>query len=286
MRKRNAIARAELGRELVIEPELAETVREVIGASESANTRRAYTAQAAKFTAWCQRRGTKALPATPAVVATYLVDLAATGADATKSPKGAKVATVGLALSAIAAAHRAAGLDLDTKAREIRAAMKGIRKTYAAPQAQAEALKPTMIRGILATLDDTPLDRRDAALIALLFAGALRRSEIAGLDYAAASSGDGYLQLTDKAVEIVLLRSKARTEPCTVLVPRAENPGLVAALERWVAAAGIAAGEPLFRSIKKGGHIRGRLQDGGVSVALKTRVARYLQGCGYTPEAL
>jgi len=219
------------------------------------------------------------------VVATYLVDLAATGAAATKPPKGAKVATVGLALSAIAAAHRAAGLDLDTKAREIRAAMKGIRKTYAAPQVQAEALKPTMIRGILATLDDTPLDRRDAALIALLFAGALRRSEIAGLDYAATGSGDGYLQLTDKAVEIVLLRSMARTEPCTVLVPRAENPGLVAALERWVAAAGIAAGEPLFCSIKKGGHIRGRLQDGGVSVALKARVARYLQGCGYTPEA-
>jgi hypothetical protein len=131
-----------------------------------------------------------------------------------------------------------------------------------------------MVRGILATLDDTPLDRRDAALIASLFAGALRRSEIAGLDYGAAGTGDGYLQLTDRAVEIVLLRSKARTEPVSVLVPRAENPGLVAALERWVAAAGIALGEPLFRSIKKCGHIRGRLRYGGVSLALKARIAR------------
>jgi integrase len=158
---------------------------------------------------------------------------------------------------------------------------------HAAPQAQAEAFKPETVRGILAELkaSDGPLDRRDAALVALLFAAALRRSELAGLDYAAAGKGDGYLQLTEKAVEIVLLRSKARTEPVTVLVPRAENPGLVATLERWVAIAGIAGGEPLFRSINKGGHIRDRLRDGGVSLALKVRIARYLQACGYTPDA-
>jgi hypothetical protein len=54
----------------------------------------------------------------------------------------------------------------------------------------------------------------------------------------------------------VLLRSKARTEPATVLVPRENNPGLIAAIERWIVLAGIGPGEPLFRSIKKGGHIR------------------------------
>ena len=113
--------------------------------------------------------------------------------------------------------------------------MKGIRKNFAAPQAQAEPLKPTMVRDILSSLNgsDLAVDRRDAALIALLFAAALRRSEIAGLDYGqAAGDGDGCLQLTSEAVEITLLRSKARTEPVTVKIPRAENPGLVAALER------------------------------------------------------
>jgi hypothetical protein len=48
---------------------------------------------------------------------------------------------------------------------------------------------------------------------------------------------------------------------------------------------GISPGEPLFRSIKKGGHIRGRLRDGGVSLALKECIARYLDGSGYTREA-
>ena len=44
----------------------------------------------------------------------------------------------------------------------------------------------------------------------------------------------------------------------------------------------------MFRSIKKRGdicHIRGRIKDGGVNVVLKGRIARYLQDCGYTPEA-
>jgi hypothetical protein len=35
------------------------------------------------------------------------------------------------------------------------------------------------------------------------------------------------------------LRSKAQIEPVTVRVPQAENPGLVAALERWIAIADI-----------------------------------------------
>ena len=274
MENRNAVAHPGAAHELLIEPELAEAVRDVIGSAESPNTRRAYATQVAKFEAWCQRRRTKSLPASSAVVATYLVDLAKTGADPDKPTKGAKVATIGLALSAISAAHRIAGHKFDTRAREIRAAMKGIRKTYAAPQTQAEALKPAIVRGILATLGDNTLERRDAALVALLFAAALRRSELAGLDYAQAGNGDGYLRLTAEAVEIVLLRSKARTEPATVLVPRENNPCLVSALERWIVLADIGPGEPLFRSIKKGGHIRGRLRDGGVSLALKARIAR------------
>jgi site-specific recombinase XerC len=216
--------------------------------------------------------------------------LAKTGADPTKSAKGAKVATVSLALSAISAAHRLAGVQFDVRAREISEAMKGIRRKYAAPQTQAEPLRPAMIRGILAAISDsdTALDRRDAALIALLFSAALRRSELAGLDHGQAGTGDGYLALTKEAVEVTLLRSKARTEPVTVKIPRAENPGLVAALERWIAVAGIRAGEPLFRSIKKGGavqHIRDRITGDGLNKLLKARIARYLRDCGYTPEA-
>ena len=60
-------------------------------------TRRAYAAQMAKFRAWCRRRGTTAVPASPAIVATYLVDLVATGADPAHPARCIKVATVALA---------------------------------------------------------------------------------------------------------------------------------------------------------------------------------------------
>jgi site-specific recombinase XerD len=181
---------------LALEPDLAEAIRRVIAAAESQNTRRAYATQFAKFEAWCARRCTSALPATPAVVAIYLTDLAATGADPSKPAKGAKVATVSLAFSAISAAHRTAALNLDTKAREIRLAMKGIRKDYSKAQTQAQALKPETVRGILSALNtsDHAVDRSDAALIALLFAAALRRSEIVGLDYGQTGYGNGYMR--------------------------------------------------------------------------------------------
>jgi integrase len=129
-----------------------------------------------------------------------------------------------------------------------------------------------------------PVERRDAALVALLFAAALRRSELAGLDYARPGGGDGYLQLTAEAIEIVLQRSKTRTEPATVLAAR-EQPRTGRCARAWIAVAGIRGGEPLIRSIKKGGDIRGRLRDGGVSLALKARFARYLEGSGYTRDA-
>ena len=54
----------------------------------------------------------------------------------------------------------------------------------------------------------------------------------------------------------------------------------------WIALAALRAGEALFRSIKKGGHIRGRLADGGVCLAVKARIAKYLRDdCGWPHEA-
>ena len=67
-RKRDIVAVPGLGSTaLALEPELADAVSEVIAAAKSDNTRRAYAAQVAKFEAWCRRRSTNALPATPAV---------------------------------------------------------------------------------------------------------------------------------------------------------------------------------------------------------------------------
>jgi hypothetical protein len=102
--------------------------------------------------------------------------------------------------------------------------MKGIGRQYAAPQAQAELLKPAMVRGILATLGDTLARPRRCANRASFRRRAAALGHSKPRFWRRRCDGDGYLTLTDEAVEIV--RSKARTEPSTVCVPRAENPGL------------------------------------------------------------
>ena len=76
---------------IALEPRLLEAADRVIAASESRNTTRAYNAAFAKFEAWCRRRSVMPLPAAPALVATYLVDLADTGAGETLAA-GAKPA--------------------------------------------------------------------------------------------------------------------------------------------------------------------------------------------------
>src|SRR5438067_1092083 len=75
--------------------------RGYVEASRAASTRRAYEGDWRRFAAWCQQRGTPALPASPALVAVYLSVLAASG----KTPP-----TIGRALAAIAHTHKRAGL--------------------------------------------------------------------------------------------------------------------------------------------------------------------------------
>jgi len=284
-RPSTALTPFSLSPSIAADTDLVQTIRSLVEASVCPNTRRTYHSQFAKFAAWCAQRLVAALPADPSVVAAYLADLASTGADPRQAPRRFKVATVVLALSAITAAHRDASVPFDPSAPPIRAVVKGIRRAYAEPQAQAAPLRADMVRDILDNLGETVLERRDAALVALLYSAALRCSELVGLDFDHVGSGDGTLAIGIKAIEITLLRSKARSEPTLVRVPCAENPGLVDALLRWIASADISPGAPLIRSVGKGGQILGRLSTDGVARIVKRRVQLHLVATGWARDA-
>jgi len=260
-----------------LDPLLANAIRDVLDAAESANTRRAYDSQTAKFERWCLASSVAAFPATSATVAAFLVSLAAL--------EGRRVATVSLALAAIGAAHRSQNLPFDSQALEIRQVMKGIRRKFACLQKQARPLDPMLVRAIAGAPCESITMARDAALVALLFCGALRRSELAGLDYGKSGGGDGVLKITPTTLELILLRSKSRSEPTVVLIPAAENQLLVDAVSRWIDAAGLKPGAPMFPSIRKASRTGGRLAPGGVSWALKACVERHLLAAGWSAEA-
>lgn len=119
--------------------------------------------------------------------------------------------------------------------------------------------------------DPTPAGARDAALIALLSRGGLRRSEVVALD------------LADYVVEnggVTIRSGKGRKDRTTYL-----DGGAAAALADWLAVRGPTAG-PLLCPVNKGGTITiRRLSDQAVLGALQKR-ARQAGVMAFSPHDL
>ena len=92
--------------------------------------------------AWAGDAGIPWLPAAPVDVAEYLTALVG---------RGAGLATVRQAVSAIGAAHRAAGADSPTESEVVRLTMAGLSRQNRRPAVQARALLDDAVETILAT---------------------------------------------------------------------------------------------------------------------------------------
>lgn len=210
-------------------------------ASQSANTVRAYRSDWVAWAAWCAAEGRTALPADALDVAVYLAAVA----DARKA-NGAwafSPATVERKSAAIAAVHAANGLPSPTRTDVVRLTLRGIRRTRrAAPTRKRPVLLHTLDQ-LLAGLPESgwptePARRRDTLVLLVGFAGALRRSELAGLRVR-----DVRVTLdhaTGEPVLIVQLPS-TKTDPTgaseqRVALPRGQRPRTcpVCAFADWV----------------------------------------------------
>jgi len=121
----------------------------------------------------------------------------------------------------------------------------------------------------------------DAALLALGWAGALRRSELVGLDWQQLGSG-GLVTVSELDFTITPMASKAsRDEGETIVLPRADMPTACARLEAWALLAGLQPGEPVFRSVDQLQVIAAeRLTDCSVSRIVKARVRKHIRANG------
>jgi integrase len=102
---------------------------------------------------------------------------------------------------------------------------------------------------VLATCDSSLLGRRDRALLCLGFAGALRHSELVGLEVADFAFGA-------RGLTVTVRRSKTDQEGKgqEIAVPHGASLLPVASVQEWLQASGILAG-PVFRPIAKGGRL-------------------------------
>ncbi len=243
--------------------EVLEAARSYVEAAKAPNTRRSYRAQWSTFARWCEAHARATLPTEPATLALYLVE---------RAQHGRKVATLGLALSAIRAAHRDAGLADPSDTPEVRAVWEGIRRTHGTAQRRATPLVASSIRAIAASLPSGELRAaRDRAVILLGFAGAFRRSELVALDL-----GDLAFDAV-RGVAVTVRRSKTDQTGAgaVVAIPFASHTDVCAvrALRAWVEAAPITAG-PLFRSVDRHGNVGQRLDGRDVARIVKAAASR------------
>lgn len=242
--------------------------------SKAPNTRRAYRADWADFAAWCEKFRRLPLPAAPETVAYYLADRSQT----------LKTSTLQRRLATIAEAHRAAGLESPNKTAQVRLVWAGIRREKGVAQAHKKPTLTKHIKAMVEHLPDSLLGVRDRALILLGFAGAMRRSELVGLDVTDVA-------LTDDGLVVVIQKSKTDQVGTgrKIGIPFGSNESTcpVRAVLAWIEDAEIEEG-PLFRSVNKHGHVmETRLSDRAVSdVVKRSLVAAGKSARGYAAHSL
>jgi site-specific recombinase XerD len=241
--------------------EIAAGARDYVAASRAESTTCVYRTGWAQFTAWCDEHKVTPLPAGAETVACYVADLA----------KVAKPATIYARLAAISAAHRAAAHDSPTNEEAVRLVRRGVRRTLGIAQRQVRPVTVPELRTMFQGLGTDPGGCRDRALLLLGFAGALRRSELVGLDVADVTEGSDGLTVR-------LRRSKTDQEGAgrIIGIPYGSNPVTcpVRAWRAWLEVLRITEGAA-FRPVDRHGHIGiTRLSGQAVALVLKRHAAR------------
>ena len=191
--------------------------------------------------------------------------------------------TLTLYKSAINKMFTDAGKSSPTNHPLVRSTLKGLARLKGKGCRRVEALREYHIRAMISQCDDTKIGRRDAAIIAIGFAGALRRSEICALNVED-------VEILDQTKEpclrmfLTIRRSKTDQEGMGHKIPILDGNTIrpVHRLQIWLNSSGITSG-PLFQSMKRGGHLQGKpLHHSDIPRLIKHYAARI----GLDPKAV
>ena len=226
-----------------------EKVQRLLRASVAQETRRAYSSRLKHFFSWCEDEGVPAFPTSSEILAAYVAHL---------SDTGAACSTVGQTMAAISSAHKAEGLSSPTDTLLIKKLVKGYQREHGTAPQRKDAATVEIVRAMLAVTlqDNSPKAIRDAAVIALGFAGAFRRSELSALNM---EDLKWTLRDDEEVLLITVRRSKTDQEgqgiTKAIFPGREENTSPTALLKRWLSLLSNPTHGPLFREVLKGGRI-------------------------------
>jgi integrase len=243
---------------------LIDQARDLAEHSLSKRTREEYARCWAKFKAWCNTNGQQALPCELGALAGYITWL--TKGQGIGRPLA--ISSINQAISAIKMAHRDHGMPLDTDHPILQKVWTGARREIAAKRTirRVSPILSADLREILEMLrKDNLREARDAAILAVGWGAARRRSELVGLDWQEPGDGTGFMRADGDGITLVLLTGKTHQDHATeYYITREAAPFLCSVIEHWVAFARIERGSPVFRPIVKG--------KGGADVVGATRL--------------
>ncbi|MGR9578028.1 site-specific integrase [Pandoraea sputorum] len=275
-----------------LDADARDAAQALVREGDSANTRQSYQSAMRYWMGWYRLRYGAPLipPLSPAAIVQFVVDHAQRQArhglttempealDAALVAQGLKartgppaLATLLHRMSVIAKLHTARDLPNPCAEPAVRELLAKTRRAYAkrgVRAAKKDALTRERLRALLATCDDSLRGKRDRALLLFAWAsGGRRRSEVvrATCENVRRSGPEHY----------VYALGWSKTNQQGADRPENEKPvtgAAAAALTDWLAASGIEDG-PIFRRVRRGGHVGEALSEAAVRDIVRERCA-------------
>ena len=212
----------------------------------SKNTRRSYDKGFRKWTEYLQERE-------PFVYDTYTDDEeTACGFPLFLAEKKLSLSSINLYVQGVVWHYTQEKKYCPLRSAKAKAVMKGLAREIGKPQRRVRALSDVDIESMIRSCPDNLKGVRDAAMLALGFACALRRSELCELQVS-----DVEIDHKDGIMSVLIRRSKTDKtgQGRTILTPRGDRIRPLDLVHEWLTQAGIKDGY-LFRGITRGGHVR------------------------------
>ena len=243
-------------------------------ASQSENTKLAYRKCWHHFENWCSDSGVDAVEATPDDVIRFFITIA--GFNQSRVNKPLALNTLRLYRTGLNNKWRQFGTDSPASDNSVGEVLRGLARVRGDTPRRVNALREYQILAMLRLCGDGLHGLRDAAVLSLGFAAALRRSELCNLRI------EDVERKGDEGILLHIRQSKtdkySQGQKIAVLTGNSIRP--IEQLERWLISSKINEGY-IFQTLKRGGRPSGRPMDSGDIARI---VKRYVQRIGLDPS--
>ena len=234
--------------------------KDYISNSRADETKRAIAKHWRHFIDWCDNYNKDSYPCSPEILCEYLIF---------RAGQGVKIATIDQVKWAIDFRHRVSDMPTPGDSSVVKSLLAGIKRKHRARIVQKKALTPDNYKKL--SFDDNHLQGlREKMIILLGFAGAFRRSELAGIMVED-------IEQTKQGLRINLLFSKTNQEGAIeyINIVRSSDSEYcpVEAVSKWLSDTGIKSGA-LIRSINKSGKLGEKLSTVSIAKIIKLTCAK------------